>query len=65
MTVGTLKTVASFPRKPPLFVWDVFEQEGGRGRKSILNTGFLTTWVEVGDGAFMLVACREIVILKF
>lgn len=65
MTVGTLKTVVSFPRKPPLFVWVVSEQEGGRGGKSILNMGFLTTWIEVGGCAFILVACREIVILKF
>lgn len=65
MTVGALETVANFPRKPPLFVWVVFVQEGGKGRESILNTGFLTTWVGVGDCAFVLVACREIVILKF
>lgn len=65
MTVGARKTVANFPRKPPLFVWVVFVQEGGRGRESILNKDFLTTWVEVGDCAFILVACREIVILTF
>ena len=65
MTVGALKTVANFPRKPPLFVWVVFVQEGGRGRESILNMGFLTTWVEVGGYAFILVAYRQIVILKF
>lgn len=42
MTVGAQKSVASFPGKPPLFVCVGFVQQGGRGRESILNMGFLT-----------------------
>lgn len=65
MTVGALRTAANFQKKIPLlFVWVVFVQEGGRERESVLNKGFLTTWVEVGNDVFILVACREIVILK-
>lgn len=60
--MGAWKTIVNFPRKPPLFVCVVFVQEGGRERESILNKDFLTTWVEVGDYAFILIACREIVI---
>lgn len=65
MTVGALKTIASFPRKPPLFVCVGFVWERRRGRESSLNKDFLNTWAEVGDYAFTLLACRELVILKF
>lgn len=65
MTVGALKTAANFKKKIPLlFVCVVFVQEGGGERENILNRGFVTTWVEVGNYVFILVECREIVILK-
>lgn len=66
--MGTLKTAANLKKKikiPLLFVWVGFIQEGDGERESILNKSFLTTWVEVGNYVFILVACREIVILKY